>query len=598
MIWLLYLVAALFLLDALRMRGRVNALRILDAADTAASTTYQVIAAPGVTVSDATRRAACAYAAAHNVDVLDLVPRDLPALRAMTLAAIVDPSAYRTDRLAPGRTAGHAMLVRAAVIERAGIGDVVDEVSFVRVAARLKHYGRADFAIAPDEHACGISLAQRRSVLQAMIGPSATVGLIVLLILWAIIGLGIWRHPLAGFIALASWQLQPLIALAGTAMHSRDLPIVFVLRFPIELWIWIRTVFSRRTSTAGPRRIDVANARRADYAQLIAGGTERFFEARRDTCPLCDSHDLAVHLRTTDLLQHKPGRFTIERCGACSHLFQNPRLSLTGLDYYYKDFYDGLGEAGMEAIFGFSGNPYHARAKMVRDIAAPKRWLDVGGGHGHFCIAAREDLPDTTFDGLDFSESIDEAKRRGWVDNAYRGMLPELAPTFAGHYDAVSMSHYLEHTLDPRAEIEAAHTALSSGGCLLIEVPDPEFRLGALLRRYWLPWFQPQHQHLLSVANLETLLRARGFTPITWHRGQAHQRVDFFFAAYLLLSRLAPSPHLPWRWRGPAAGAWRVTVWTLGSPLIVVGILVDRLLGPLFERASVSNTYRVVARRD
>ena len=75
MIWLLYLVAALFLLDALRMRGRVNALRILDAADTAASTTYQVIAAPGVTVSDATRRAACAYAAAHNVDVLDLVGR-------------------------------------------------------------------------------------------------------------------------------------------------------------------------------------------------------------------------------------------------------------------------------------------------------------------------------------------------------------------------------------------------------------------------------------------------------------------------------------------------------------------------------------------
>jgi len=223
---------------------------------------------------------------------------------------------------------------------------------------------------------------------------------------------------------------------------------------------------------------------------------------------------LVVHLRNSDLLQHKPGRFTLERCRGCRHVFQNPRLSLAGLDYYYKDFYDGLGEAGMEFIFGYGAGPYHARAKMIRELAPPARWLDVGAGHGHFCIAARDDLPDTRFDGLDLSESIDEAKRRGWVDTAYRGLFPDLAPQLAGRYNAISMSHYLEHTLDPRLEIEAAHTALAPAGHLLIEVPDPEFVLGRVLRRYWLPWFQPQHLHLLSVANLERLLRERGFTPV------------------------------------------------------------------------------------
>jgi hypothetical protein len=324
---------------------------------------------------------------------------------------------------------------------------------------------------------------------------------------------------------------------------------------------------------------------------------DHFYEPRRDTCPLCESRDLAVHLRTGDLLQHKPGRFTLERCGGCGHVFQNPRLSLAGLDFYYRDFYDGLGEAGMEFIFGYGIAPYIARARMVKRAreTAPARWLDVGAGHGHFCIAARAELPDTRFDGLDLSESIDEAKRRGWIDTAYRGLFPELAADLAGQYDTISMSHYLEHTIDPRLELDAARVALADHGSLLIEVPDPEFKLGRVLGRYWLPWFQPQHQHLLSVKNLERLLRERGFTPVEWHRGAAHQRVDLFFASYLLLDRIAPPAHLPWRWRGAAASAWRLFVWTAGSPLVLAAILTDNALGPLLSRARVSNTYRVLA---
>jgi SAM-dependent methyltransferase len=176
-------------------------------------------------------------------------------------------------------------------------------------------------------------------------------------------------------------------------------------------------------------------------------------------------------------------------------------------------------------------------------------------------------------------------------------LFPELAPELAGKYDAVSMSHYLEHTLDPKQEIAAAHTALAPNGTLMIEVPDPEFVLGKVLRKYWLPWFQPQHLHFVSVANLDKLLRERGFEPLEWHRGKAHQRVDFFFAVWLALDRLAPPPRLPWRWRGAMSGAWRTLVWSIGSPFIVVGILVDNLIGPLWQRARISNTYRVVARK-
>ena len=586
MTYVLYVLAALLVLDALRLRGRVTALPVLAPSDE--PPTHEVIAAPGVTVSDATRRAASAYMRAHGVDVLDLVPRDLPALRALTIAQLVDPRTYRKDRIAPGRTAGHAVVLSADVMARARATEPADAVAFARLATRLRHYGPAEVAIAPGERARPSDFSARFQVLRSMIGPPTPAALAALPILLAIFGLAIWARPVPGLIVLAAWQLQPFLIFIGTRLAPPDLLLTVPLRTPLELWWLVRTISGRRHDDAGTRR--------ADYERVLAGGMEAFYEPRRETCPICDSRDLGIHLRTYDLLQHKPGQFTLERCKGCGHIFQNPRLSLAGLDFYYKDFYDGLGEVSMDFIFGFGIEPYLTRARMVREIAKPRRWLDVGTGHGHFCLAARGEMPETSFDGLDLSESIDEAKRRGWVDTAYRGLFPEVAPQIAGRYDAVSMSHYLEHTLDPRAEIAAAHTALADRGCLMIEVPDPEFRLGRMLRRYWLPWFQPQHLHLLSVKNLERLLRERGFTPVEWHRGKAHQRVDLFFALYLLLDRIAPPARLPWRWRGSAAAAWRLAVWAVGSPVMFLAVLADNFLtGPVFSRARVSNTYRVVA---
>jgi len=404
-----------------------------------------------------------------------------------------------------------------------------------------------------------------------------------------LLAVGCAVSPTAGLVALAAWHLQPLIGLAGTSLAPRDLIVATLFRLPLELVLLARTVFGRRETSE-------AAALRTGYSKDLAAGVDHLLEPRRADCPLCGGTDLVVARRHGDLLQHKPGTFTLERCKGCGHVFQNPRLSLDGLGFYYRDFYDGLGEDGMEFVFGYGVDPYLARARMVKATgAAPARWLDIGAGHGHFCMAARGELPTTTFDGLDFGDSIVEAERRGWVTTAYRGLFPDRAAELAGKYDAVSMSHYLEHTRDPKLEIDAARTVLSDGGCLLIEVPDPEFALGRVLGKYWLPWFQPQHQHLLSVGNLEKLLRARGFTPVTWHRGAAHQKVDFFFAAYLLLDRIAPSPFLPWRWKGMPGAVWRVTAWGLGWPVIILGICIDNLIGPFLSRAKVSNTYRVLA---
>jgi SAM-dependent methyltransferase len=339
-------------------------------------------------------------------------------------------------------------------------------------------------------------------------------------------------------------------------------------------------------------------AMRPAYDALVTAGTAGFFEPRIERCPICGGRDLAVRLSTVDLLQHKPGRFNVERCKGCGHLFQNPRLSIAGLDYYYRDFYDGLGEDDLEGIFGAQAVSYLARAKMVAPHLTPTHWLDVGGGHGHFCCAARDVWPAARFDALDLSESIQEGRRRGWVDACYRGLFPELAPTLAGAYDVVSMSHYLEHTRDPAAEIRAAREALGDGGLLMIEVPDPACVLGRVLGRLWLPWFQPQHQHLLSVENLGKLLRDTGFETLAIDRGAAHQKIDFFAAVYLLLDWIGLPSDRPWLPSGAGRRFFRTMVFAVGTPAILWARLMDELLAPVFKRWAVaSNTYRVLARK-
>lgn len=353
---------------------------------------------------------------------------------------------------------------------------------------------------------------------------------------------------------------------------------------------------------APPSRADQVSALRPGYAADLAEGLDRFFEPPRTTCPWCGSARLETRLRTTDLLQHKPGRFVLDRCQDCRHTFQNPRLSEAGLEFYYRDFYDGLGEKQLGNTFAGRTRMYEERAESLLPFAAaPKNWLDVGTGHGHFCEAARTVYADTTFDGLDFTDGAELAERAGRVERGYRGSFPELAPDLSGHYDVVSMFHYLEHSTRPDLELRAAHRAIRPGGHLLIEVPDPDSRYARLLGRWWLPWLQPQHLHFVPVGNLRARLTDLGFTVVAEQHAEPHDPVDLLAAVWLALDTAAPRDDLPWLPGPPTAlrRVLRAAVLIAGIPAFLLGTALDRLVVKrLSHRLGLSNAYRLVARRD
>ncbi|MFI1393445.1 class I SAM-dependent methyltransferase [Streptomyces sp. NPDC020681] len=602
--WTAIAVLAGLTAGTMRARRRLAAVPVLDVtADSHPTDGWHLLTAQGVAVDKATVSAAVAYAERTGLEVLDLLPGSLDAERALGLLRLLEVGGGRYTRTTQPRGAGQAVLVAEDVRARAGVetdGDFA-AAELHTLLGRLKEYAPATtgIAIAPGLAVPAYEPARRATELRAQGLPPGlvTAGQLAGLALLARTAVkdGRW-----GAAALALYWLQPSLILGGpdSPLRPADLPRVTAARPLHSLHIAVRTATSGNPSPAGLS--PEMEALRPLYAAELKAGTERFFEPRRPDCPWCGSADLSVRTHMPDLFQAKPGSFTLEECGGCGHVFQNPRLSLDGLDFYYRDFYDGLSVGSASHVFGTMGRSYLGRAEMLKPFGTPSAWLDVGTGHGHFCNSAREVWPDTRFDGLDMGAEVRGAEARGWIETAHCGQFPELAAGLVHRYDTISMHHYLEHTRDPFAELDAAAQVLPPGGHLLIELPDPESRLGRLLSPYWIPLFQPQHQHLMPISNLRDALEARGFTVLAEEHGAAHQACDFVGAVLLVANRIAPNPYAPW---GPGSAtltgrAIRRGVWTAALPCFAAAAVLDKARAAAARATgSGGNAYRLLARR-
>ncbi len=608
----LWILCGLLVLGALRLRGRFKQFPILPNSAREVDPDHVFLLGDGVLLDEPTRRAASAYASAAGLDLLDLIPGDWQVSQWMGCGELVDPVEYRTEPLHLGCSAGHALLVSRTTLERGGEalmpvieGGRGDMASFVEAALELRRCAphSSGLAVAPNLQARQSRGAERAAALRAILGPFGKGLLLAQGSVFFFLVLGLlygWSFawPFLGF-----YHAQVLIALGGLECTRRPLWPWVLFRLPLDVIHWVDTIIQ-----PAPRRgqAEVADLR-AEYTRLLQADWKSRFEERREECPLCASSELHLLREHSDFFQHKPGQFRLERCQSCKLVFQNPRLTPEGLDFYYKDFYDGLGAEKLEFIFAFEPKGYAARAEIVMGHLgkriAPRRWLDVGGGHGHFCLSAAGVWPQTEFEVLDLANSVVDAERRGWVNAGHQGFFPdwvaERKEDAPRDYDVVSMSHYLEHTSDPRAELVAAGDLLEEGGLLMIELPDPDSPLGRWLGWAWLPWFQPQHLHMLPLKRLEHELGLAGFDVLVSQRAEAHQRVDLHYAILVMLNRICPEPNRPWL--TPTHGAARVgygILWLTALPFLGIAKLIDQwVIGPLAGRLGLSNTYRVLARR-
>ncbi|MEU5078505.1 MULTISPECIES: class I SAM-dependent methyltransferase [Streptomyces] len=309
-----------------------------------------------------------------------------------------------------------------------------------------------------------------------------------------------------------------------------------------------------------------------------------FLEPRREDCPWCGSRRLRTRLRAPDPLRHRAGTFTVDACRDCGHAFQNPRLGAEGLAFFHRDFYERqLEEFAARVLSARAVRRRHrATAWRLSALGEPESWLDVGTGHARFPEAAKEFFPYTSFDGLDPTARVEQALLEGRVEEAHRGYLttPGMAARLRARYDVVTMFRHLEHTPDPRAELRAALTVLRPGGHLVVEVPDPACVFAALLGRWWFPYGQPRHLHLVPRANLCAELAGLGCAILVVDRKDPHIPYDLSAAVALSLAHAHPALHLA------------------ATPALALASALDRGGAPLFRRTRFSNAYRVVVRKD
>ncbi|MFI2199594.1 class I SAM-dependent methyltransferase [Streptomyces sp. NPDC020192] len=255
--------------------------------------------------------------------------------------------------------------------------------------------------------------------------------------------------------------------------------------------------------------------------RITPQAADPYHEPRREHCPWCGGARLRTRARAAAPGRRGPGACAVDQCRDCGHAFQNPRFTVEGLAFHHRNFSarrleDLADRSPTRAV----RRRHRAAARTVLPLAEPESWLDVGTGHARFPETVREVFPYTSFDGLDPTPRVEQARLAGRVEEAHIGDLtnPWVLPRLYARYDVVSMFHHLEHAPDPRAELHAALAALRPGGLLILELPNPQSVFAMLLGRRWPPYRQPRHLHLLPLANLCEELESQGCDILTTDR--------------------------------------------------------------------------------
>jgi SAM-dependent methyltransferase len=562
-----------------------------------------IVARRGVHVGPGLERAAAREMARCGLRVLDLVPSDLPAEQALGLLRRVAPGRFARDWLyAPGG-AHQALALEPEVADSIGAGggdSGAAALAGLTVRAQRHAVRASGVRVTPLVRARALSPEDRWNLArQCTAFASPVLSLAPLLVAARVAHLvvmtaGVAVAPAPGLAAAVTWSGQPALALHGAGATSG-------LRPPDLVAAGVLRLVRAARDEGALALAGVRSARPSAPAPPPMAPDGPLFGPRQAECPWCGSGDLVRRLDTTDVTGRIPGPIHLDECRRCGHIFQNPVLTDAGLAHCYRDLYDGAGEDGTEAVFAAMAPAYRRRIAAIAAVAAPQSLLDVGTGHGHFCLLARQRWPEATVDGLDQSPSVDEAQRRGWVDRAHRGGFTALAGALPRSYDVVAMSHYLEHTRDPRAELAAAAKVLEPGGLLMIEVPDPASPWARRLGQCWSQWVQPQHLHLVPCANLVAALADEGFDIVAIERAAAHLGGNLVLGLGQAVERRAPcAAHTGRRRLPPGAQLRRATMLAAAAPVAAGALVADATADVVLRRfggTRPGDAYRVLARR-
>jgi SAM-dependent methyltransferase len=198
--------------------------------------------------------------------------------------------------------------------------------------------------------------------------------------------------------------------------------------------------------------------------------------------------------------------------------YASPLPPAQELAHFYTHEYRVVMTKARGLSFYLESPNYRAQARSqvswVLPLVPPRGcWLDVGAAFGLLLWQVRQDLPAWELHAVEPAEDAQEQLAKLAEVETDFGAFWRGESTSAKHYDLISLSHVLEHLLDPLAALSLLRSRLKPGGLLLLEVPnDHLLELIRAERRSDLPhlWFFSRDGliQIASAAGFEVLRAA------------------------------------------------------------------------------------------
>ena len=262
-------------------------------------------------------------------------------------------------------------------------------------------------------------------------------------------------------------------------------------------------------------------------------------EIRSRSCPncyLCGSEGELLYEGLKDWLYGAPGTWNFKLCSkpACGLLWFDPMPLYEDIEKAYVSYYTHqapLPNGSRQTRRGFVGRILHKSFYLVLKATlihlerrrldlmyvgslSPGKLLDVGCGGGSRLGQLRALGWDVQ--GQEVDPKAAAQARNIYGVPVYLGRLEDAAFPDAS-FDAILMSHVIEHVHDPVRLLAECIRVLKRGGTLVVVTPNAESYGHKRFGSYWRGLEPPRHLYLFSQGTLRAIAAEAGFVKCdTW----------------------------------------------------------------------------------
>jgi 2-polyprenyl-3-methyl-5-hydroxy-6-metoxy-1,4-benzoquinol methylase len=269
-------------------------------------------------------------------------------------------------------------------------------------------------------------------------------------------------------------------------------------------------------------------------------------------CPVCgDSRREQLYAGLVDRLYTAPGTWELHRCAGCGAAYLDPRPTPESVATAYETYYTheptpepdeetgavrqlrrALRNGYLNAHYRYRLRPATRHGRLVvpllpgqraaadrhvRRLARPRedaRLLDVGCGNGEFLLEMR--AAGWSAQGLETDARAVARAREHGVDVREGALEDGVYP--ARSFDAVTLSHVLEHLYDPVRTLRTCREILRDDGVLWLATPNLASHGHARYGRAWRGLEPPRHLVLFTPSALTRALERAGFRVVSFQR--------------------------------------------------------------------------------